>query len=219
MKLSGTQKKILRFIGLRISTFAVNALLKTIRIKIINDSFLKEIRNTGKNYIAAFWHGSMFVGWYLNKNSNCSALVSKSSDGDILAHTLKKWNYNVLRGSSHVGGKEALEEMISLLNQNYSIAITPDGPTGPIHKMKAGAVVASKKTQVPLFLVGIYCNRKISLKSWDNFEIPKPFSKVAVLYSDPIIVDASLNYDETSMVIENCEKILNQLQSDAAKIY
>jgi len=219
MKLSNTQKKLLRFIGLKISAVAVNFLLWTLRIKIINNSFVNELRIAGKNYITAFWHGSMFIGWYLNKNSNCSALVSKSSDGDVLAHLLKSWNYNVLRGSSHVGGKEALEELISLLRHNYSISITPDGPTGPIYKMKAGAVVASKKTQVPLFLVGIHCNKKIVLKSWDKFEVPKPFSKISVLYSDPIMVDTNLDYDETSKIIATCEEKLNQLQSDAAKIY
>lgn len=177
MKLNEFQKNFLRFIGLRLANFVVNVLLKTVRIEIINKKSIEQFEKDKKNFIAAFWHGSMVIGWYLHRNKNFAALVSKSKDGDVLAHILQKWNYKVLRGSSNVGGKEALEIMINLLKQNYSFAITPDGPTGPIYKMKAGAVVSSKKTGVPLVLIGIGCKNKIEFKSWDRFEFPKPFFK------------------------------------------
>jgi len=215
MKLSNSQKNFLRFIGLRLANFAVNVLLKSVRIESVNSELIKRIESEGKNYISAFWHGNMVIGWYLNRNQNFSALVSKSKDGDLLAHVLQKWGYNVVRGSSHIGGKEALEMMTDLLKQKYSLAITPDGPTGPIYKMKAGAVVASKKTGVPLVLMGIGCKNKIVFKSWDRFEVPKPFARVKVIYSEPLFFDNELSYDETSRKIEECELLLNSLRKEA----
>ena len=215
MKLSENQKNILRFLGLRASGFAINVLLKSVRIEFANREPLEKLAAENKNFVAAFWHGSMMIGWYVHRNMNCAALVSKSKDGDVLANALSKWKIKVVRGSSHIGGKEALDSMLDLLQQNFSLTMTPDGPTGPIHKMKAGAVITAKKMNVPLFLVGIGIRNKIVLKSWDGFEIPKPFTKINVIYSEPIYVDGNMSFDETSAVIENCEKQLNNLQKDA----
>jgi len=215
MKLNQFQKKILNFLGLRLSNLAVNVLLKTIRLEIKNGDAVNKLFAEKKNFVAASWHGSMMIGWYLHRKKNFSALVSKSKDGDILANVLEKWNYKIIRGSSHIGGKKALELMLDLIKQKFSVAITPDGPTGPRHKMKAGAVVASKKSNVPLFLVGIGIRNKFVMKSWDSFEVPKPFSKVVVVYSDPISIDANLSYEETDQRIHECEALLNKLQKEA----
>lgn len=218
MKLSERQKKILRFLGTRLAVFFINVLLNSVRIKIQNREAVEKLISEKKNFIVAFWHGSMMLGWYLHRGMNCAALVSMSKDGDVLAHILSGWKFKVVRGSSHLGGKEALFSMITLIKQNFSLTITPDGPTGPINKMKAGAVITAKKTGVPLFLVGIGIKNKIVLKSWDKFEIPKPFTKISVIYSDPIFIGEELSYNETSKVIEQYETELNKLQMEALKL-
>lgn len=215
MKLNNSVKNFLRFAGIKTAGFLSNVLLSTVKIKVENKEALEKLLINKQNFVVAFWHGSMVIGWYLHRNMNCSALVSKSKDGDVLAHILDKWNYRVVRGSSHIGGNEALSLLLELINNNYSLAITPDGPTGPIHKMKAGAVITAKKGNVPLLLAGIGCSKKIVFKSWDKFEFPLPFSKVKVKYSDAITIDQNLSHDETSTVILQCEELLNQLQKEA----
>lgn len=215
MKLSNSVKEILRIAGIRSAGFLVNVLLTTVKVNIENGENVRRLVDGNQNFVFAFWHGSMVIGWYLNRKNNCSALVSRSRDGDVLAHVLKKWGYEVVRGSSHVGGNEALEMLLQLIRRNYSLAITPDGPTGPIHKMKAGAVVTAKKGNVPIVLAGIGCNRKIVFKSWDKFELPLPFSRVTAIYSDPIYFGEDMSYEETSLKIIECEELLNRLQKDA----
>jgi hypothetical protein len=217
MKLSQRQKNILRFIGNYFAFVAVNSLLRTLRIKIKNGDDISKMNASGNNYIVAFWHGSMGIGWYLHRN-NIAALVSQSKDGDILANILKKWHYHVVRGSSSKGGKEALSTMVELLNQKYSLAITPDGPKGPVGEMKAGAVVAAKKSHTPLFLVGIGIKKKFVMKSWDSLEVPKPFTKVNVVYSDPILISNALNSEEISSKITECENLLLELQKEALEL-
>lgn len=215
MKLNNSLKNLLRFIGIKTAVVISNVLLSTVKIRIENRKAIENLLTNNQNFVVAFWHGSMVIGWYLHRNMNCSALVSKSKDGDVLAHILDKWNYKVIRGSSHIGGNEALVILLELIDNKYSLAITPDGPTGPIHKMKAGAVITSKKGNVPLILAGIGCNKKIVLKSWDKFEIPLPFSKIVVKYSDAISINQNLSYEETSEVILQCEDLLNKLQKEA----
>jgi lysophospholipid acyltransferase (LPLAT)-like uncharacterized protein len=107
--------------------------------------------------------------------------------------------------------------MVDYAKKKSSIAITPDGPRGPRHQFKAGAVVTAKKTSIPLILVGVGLKRKKILSNWDKFEIPYFFTKAAAIYSEPVYVNSNLTYDETSKIISDCEKKLNELQTQAQK--
>jgi hypothetical protein len=215
MKLKKAKQDTLRFAGNYVLFQLVEILCKTLRINFINKKIITELEKQNQNYILGFWHGTMLLPWYLNRNKNFAGLTSKSKDGDLLAKILKKWKYKVLRGSSSEGGDIALGLMIDFAKNGYSIAITPDGPKGPPHKLKAGAVIAAKKAGLPLVLAGIGFKNKRYLKSWDSFQIPKFFTKVNVIYSDPVYVGENLSREETSKIIELCEKKLNDLQSQS----
>jgi lysophospholipid acyltransferase (LPLAT)-like uncharacterized protein len=211
------KQNILRFIGHFCLVLALNVLCKSLKIIYSNREVLDELKKRNKNYILAFWHGTMLLPWFLHKDRNLVALISKSKDGDLLAKLLRKWNYVIVRGSSTEGGEVALGIMVDYAKNLKSVAITPDGPKGPVHKLKAGAVIASKKSGVPLILLGIGIQKKKTLKTWDNFEIPMFFSHVHAFYSEPIIVDDGLNFEQTSDMMSRCEMKLNELQAKAAK--
>lgn len=212
------KQSILQKIGLVFLPIILSIYLKTLRIEKGEILKVKKIYEEGINPVIAFWHSKMFAGWYINRSNKSAALVSKSNDGELLTRILRNWDYKITRGSSHKGGKEALGEMIDLIEKGYTLCITPDGPTGPPLKMKAGCVIAAKKTSVPLVLLGIGYSRKIKLNSWDRMEIPFPFSKVVVIVEDPIHINKELTYDQTSQIIINAEKILNKINYRAEKI-
>lgn len=212
------KQSILRFTGNYFLANTVNALCRSLSINIINGHILDELKNKNQNFVLAFWHGTMLLPWYLHRNKNFTGLASRSKDGDMLARILKKWNYNVVRGSSSSGGDVALGIMVDYARNKSSIAVTPDGPKGPPRKMKAGAVIAAKRSNVPLVLLGVGYKKKRYLKSWDRFEIPKFFSKVNVIYSDPLLISRELDYDKTSEMIKDCENRLNEIQR-AAEVF
>lgn len=210
------KKKVLQFLGNTIVKYLVNVLCKTIKINELNKESIHTLEQNGQNYVLAFWHGTMLLPWYLFRNKKLSAIVSKSKDGEILTKVLKMWNYDVQRGSSNKDGKEVLNNLIEKANSKYSVAITPDGPKGPVKQMKAGAVIIAKKTNIPLILVGVgFEKKKILSKSWDKFQIPKLFTKAYAVYSQPIFIDSNLTYDETDAKIKEVEKELNDLQKQA----
>jgi len=208
----------LRSVGFVFLPPVVTSLCKSLSITKINYEKIDELKEHNKNYIIAFWHGTMLLPWYLHGSPNCVALTSKSKDGDLLAKTLKHWNYKVVRGSSSSGGEVALGIMVDYAKNDYSIAITPDGPRGPAHKFKAGAVVAAKKSNIPLVLAGVGYRKKRVLNNWDKFEVPSYFSNSKIIYSDPIIISPDLNYDETGSMINECEMKLNELQKTALEL-
>jgi len=206
---------LLHIIGLFVLSHAVDLLCKSLKITFKNTEVVNNLANQNRNFVLAFWHGQMLLGWYMHRNNNYTALISKSQDGDLLEKILKYWKYNVIRGSSSNGGDVALGIMVDYARNNESIVITPDGPRGPRHNMKAGAVITAKKSKAPLILLGIGYKKKRVLKSWDKFEIPKFFSEAKAVYSDPVYVNLDLSFAETSELILKCEQKLNELQVEA----
>jgi lysophospholipid acyltransferase (LPLAT)-like uncharacterized protein len=215
MKLKKAKQNSLRFVGQMFLANIVTALCKSLKTTKVNDEIIKNLDDENKNYILAFWHGTMLLPWYLHGNPKVAALISKSKDGDLLAKILKHWNYNVVRGSSSTGGDIALAIMIDFAKNDYSITITPDGPRGPAHRFKAGAVITAKKSKVPLILAGVGYKKKKVLSNWDKFEVPYFFSKAKIIYSEPIFIETNLSYEETSNIISNCENKLIDLQREA----
>ena len=205
----------LRYIGNYSLVMFASILCKTLRISYKNRNVFKELEEKRINYVLVFWHGSMLIPWFVHKKKDLVALISKSKDGDLLSNLLKYWDYTVVRGSSTEGGEVALGILIDYAKNNKSIVVTPDGPKGPRHKLKAGAVIASKRSGIPLILMAVGFKNKKHLRSWDKFEIPMLFSEAKIIYSDPIYVDKNLSYDETSKVIKKCEEELNELHADA----
>lgn len=215
MSLKKSKQSILKFLGDHFLYYGIAALCKSLKILKQNYGVIEHLKEKKQNYVLAFWHGTMILPWYLHGTPEFAALTSKSKDGDLLAKILKNWKYQVIRGSSSTGGDVALGIMVDYAKNNYSIAITPDGPRGPKHKFKAGAVITAKKSNIPLVLAGVGFKRKKVLTNWDKFEIPYFFTTAKIIYSEPVYVDTNLSYEETSKVISKCEEELNRLQQMA----
>ncbi|MDO8548575.1 MAG: DUF374 domain-containing protein, partial [Ignavibacteria bacterium] len=125
MKAKKLKRNFLRVFGNIIIDKAINLLCRSLRVEIRNKEIIEKLRKENKNFIIVFWHGTMLLPWYLHRNERIAALISKSKDGDLLAKLLRKWNYQVIRGSSSSGGDVALSIMIDYAKNNNSIAITP----------------------------------------------------------------------------------------------
>lgn len=188
---------------IKIGISLLNILSRTWRINYINNY---EIQSG----VVCFWHNNMLPGWYNFKNKNATAIVSPSRDGDILAKILEDWNIKAIRGSSTKQPKEALSLMIENAKEGRIVLITPDGPQGPPHKMKAGAVITAIRAKVPLYICRIKINNAfIFKKAWDKFELPLPFSKINFSFNEFRLYDNEYNYEEIDLIITNIQEQLN----------
>jgi len=210
-----TKQAVLQFLGRHFIYGLITGVCASLKKEVINYNAVKEIFDSRKNVLVAFWHSSMLYPWYFHRGRNMMGLTSRSKDGEILARELRRWGYQTARGSSHVGGKVALEIMVDYAKHEGGVCITPDGPTGPVYKFKPGAVVTAKKASVPLVMVGVGYSNAVRLKSWDRFYVPKPFSKVKLIYSDPVYIESDMEYEKVSEMILKCEDTLNELQRRA----
>ncbi len=161
--------------------------------------------------VVAFWHGGMLPVWNIFKKKNAVGVTSLSKDGDMLAALLKMWGFSLIRGSSSHGGSDVLKEMTDVA-QNSIVLITPDGPRGPRLEMKAGALIAAHRAHVPLVLCGVKIHsKKVLLKSWDLFEIPLPFSKIELRFSEKFLIPENASREEIDGLLKECERKLTEL--------
>jgi lysophospholipid acyltransferase (LPLAT)-like uncharacterized protein len=192
----------------RLLKFGLGAIMQSLRYSVENASGLEALVNSRKPFVLVFWHGSMSWPWWRFRNGNAAALVSMSDDGQILAELLKSWGYTVLRGSSSRGNKEAMQSMREIIGRGHVLCVTPDGPRGPYHEMKMGAVRVAQTMHVPLVMASVGFDRCKHMRSWDRFEVPWPFSRARVRYSDPITIDPELEGEPLEELRAKIEKLM-----------
>ncbi len=189
---------------------AIEIVMRSLRYNVRNEQPVLGLVRDGKPFVLVFWHGSMTHPWWRMRHRNASALVSLSKDGEILTRLLRSWGYHVIRGSSSKQSKEAMDMMRGVVRDGYTLCVTPDGPRGPYHEMKMGAIRVAQTTGVPLVMVTVGYSRFKRLKrSWDRFEIPLPFSAARVEYSNPILIDPSLSGEALDEKRADLEKAMH----------
>jgi hypothetical protein len=161
------------------------------------------------------WHSSLISSIYCHRKKNIVIMTSLSQDGDLLTQILYYLGYRCVRGSSSRGGMRGLLEMVKLLKQGENGAITVDGPRGPRHQVKPGAVLVSQKTDALLFPIGLAYSSCKKLNNWDKTEVPTPFSTVAMYTGKPFTISAKMDIKEgcelIGSAITNCEQHAEQI--------
>ena len=135
-----------------------------------------------RRMICLAWHNRIFfltpLKRIFRKNVPMTGLVSASRDGAYLTAFFNLCGIGTVRGSYMRRGAGAIRDLVKTLHTS-DIAITPDGPRGPVHKSKRGFLAIAKISGVRIVLLRLHPNRCIRIKkAWDNFAIPLPFSSV-----------------------------------------
>ncbi|MDP2847914.1 MAG: lysophospholipid acyltransferase family protein [Humidesulfovibrio sp.] len=149
---------------------------------------------SGRPVLLAIWHAELFAltGYGLCRLYNrVATVVSDSRDGEIIAQVLERIGYGTARGSSTRGGLKAIIALKRHMDQGRIGVITVDGPRGPRHKVKDGAVYLAHKTGALLIPVRSRPSAKyVFERSWDQFELPRPFCRCPVYFGNPLEIVA-----------------------------
>lgn len=137
--------------------------------------------------VLTLWHGQMLPLLWAHRQPT-GVMISEHRDGEIIARIVCRFGFFAVRGSSTRGGTRALLEAVQVLKRGADLAITPDGPRGPRHSFAGGALVVAQRAGVPVVSLVAHIDRKWRLRSWDEFEIPKPFARVTIEYGAPVLL-------------------------------
>ncbi len=146
-------------------------------------------RPVTENYIGALWHNRLLIFPVVLRrffpNRHGAALISASRDGDLLADAIRRFEYDVVRGSSSRLGASAILQLTQMLASGCDVVITPDGPRGPAYELGPGIIFLAQKSGAAVLPMNLEYSRCWRLGSWDGFIVPRPFARVRVLIDEP----------------------------------
>lgn len=187
----------------------------------------------GGKAIGCIWHGRfplIHKMWSFKRGvPKAKMLISHSREGGIVAHTSRTVGAEVIRGSETKkhsqgskpkGGVEAMRQMARHIEGGGVMAMTPDGPRGPRMRVKRGPIQLAKIAGAPLLpLAWATSNRIVFKDSWDQFVLPLPFGKGALVWGNPIAPpgpdasDAELEAVRLALEVE-----MNRIAAEADRI-
>ena len=156
--------------------------------------------------VAVAWHDRLAIlpKSIMHNNKQIHILASPHSDGIIISSVLKMFGFNIIPGSTNKNSMLAVKNIMNVLNAAGNVAITPDGPRGPRHKINSNIIAIAQKCDAYILPISCAATNYFPLKSWDNLMFPIPFGTIYVYVGDPISPVASITEREL-------EDVLNQL--------
>ncbi len=198
-------------------------LSKTCQFVVLNEQYQKraKAKDPSQSYILAFWHEQLLAPLFALEGQKHCGLASQSGDGKIIGFICKKFgNPPPVFGSQNRDGKDkgglrALMRLLAELRDRGPIAITIDGSIGPRRIAKAGVIDLARKAGVRILpVVGVY-SHSWRLKTWDQFQIPKPFSKIIINFGSPITVPPNIKKNEVGTFQKELEEALQDQERQA----
>jgi hypothetical protein len=207
--------------------FSITRLINILSFpKILNGEIIKQLDKQNNPAIYVFWHGRFALMNFIKpKNMKAYGVVSKHTDGELIARVIKKFGFESIRGSTNRvlgengkpakdrGGTKAIRDCIKILKQNNILFITPDGPRGPERKFKENLLFIAKMSGAPVVPISFTCKQAIKLNTWDRFLYPLPFSKPIIKCGEPFYINKNATEEEMQQTALKIEQKLNELSN------
>ena len=196
----------------------INALGHTLRWRTEGLQHLDAIRASGRQPVMAFWHGRILPATYYFRRRGIVVITSENFDGEWIARIIQRFGYGTARGSTSRGAKRAVLQLVKEMKAGRPAGFTIDGPRGPARVAQAGAVWLASATGNPLLPFHLEASSHWSLRSWDRTQIPKPFSRVALVVGQPIEVSRGASPEILEQTRRDLERQLGALEDRARRL-
>jgi lysophospholipid acyltransferase (LPLAT)-like uncharacterized protein len=159
---------------------------------VIRDDPRPALRALGRPYIYAILHAHQVAAVLINDDRGIAAMVSQSRDGDLLVPSLRVTGVLAMRGSSRKagrdkGGRRALELLEEHTRRGHPSLLAVDGPQGPRNHVHRGVVDLARSTGAVIVPCVIVPSRRWFLRrTWDRFQVPKPFCRLSMTFAPPL---------------------------------
>lgn len=197
----------------------VRLLFKTCRVRAVpEDPGSNCYGSTGdRRYLYCIWHDQIMMTVFTGRPQKMAGLVSAHQDGSYLAESMKLLGITPVRGSSKRGGSRAMRELLERVRE-YHVAITPDGPRGPRHKIKTGIIFLASRSGRGIIPTAYGCRRAWYIRgNWTDMMIPWPFTVIYARGGPPFFVPPGIERDELEEYARRLEAEMERLEALVAK--
>jgi len=133
--------------------------------------------------IFCFWHQCVLPCTFYFRRTHATIIVSQSFDGELITRILSLFGFYASRGSSSHGARQALLGLKQVIASGRPAIFTADGPRGPIYRAKMGPIKLAHSTGARIGAFHLEPERAWTMRSWDRFLVPMPFTRIAVSWA------------------------------------
>ena len=133
--------------------------------------------------IFCFWHQCVLPCTIYFRRTHATILISQSFDGELITRVLGLFGFRAVRGSSSRGAREGLLGLKDVIETGAPAIFTADGPRGPIYRTKMGPIKLAQLTGARIGAFHLEPEHAWTMKSWDRFLVPKPFTRIIVSWA------------------------------------
>lgn len=172
----------------------------------------------GGRILGVFWHGKYFPLFSLLAGRKFCVFASDSFRGQVIAEICRRFGYECVILPNE-GGRRSRELIFETLRFRFAAALAVDGPLGPQHKVKRGALDIASALGFTIVPVSASSHRRRILKQrWDQREIPRLFTRIALTVGDPLTVPSPLRPGDARLLKEQVHDALEALGRRADEI-
>ena len=188
----------------------------TLRFDVVGRQHFEGVLAAGRRCIFSFWHRAIFLSTWWWRNRGIVPMTSANFDGQLVAGVLERMGYGTAQGSSTRGGLRGLATLAERVAKGRDAAFAVDGPRGPRYIAKPGPVLLARRTGCPIICLHFRAERGHTFqKSWDQFQIPYPFSRVVLIIGPPIEVPADAGREAVESKHAEMQRLLEQVRDTA----
>ena len=187
-----------------------------------------DIIDGGKGVIALVWHSRfmMLTSAWKKQYQLPYVLISRSREGNIVTHASHFLGLKTIRGSTRKaakgkieakakGGAKASIDIVTALENNGCIVVTPDGPRGPRQRLGDGPIRLAKLTGTPLMPCTFAIKNRKVFNTWDQLVLPLPFGKGKIIWGTPVTIKNTADNRDIEHIRQRIESEMNIFLADA----
>ncbi len=146
--------------------------------------------------IYCFWHQCVLPCTVYFRRTHATILISRSFDGELITRILEMFGFHATRGSSSRGAREGLLGLKQVIESGAPAIFTADGPRGPIYRTKMGPIKLAQMTGAPIGCFHLEPEHAWTMRSWDRFLVPRPFTRIVVSWGPWTRLPSNLSPEE-----------------------
>ncbi len=174
---------------------------------------------SGKPVVFTIWHCHLLAPLFYFSHHYSQlptpvapvVMASPSRDGEFISEVARGLGFKVCAGSRRKGGVQALQNMAAYIRQGHCGGVVADGSRGPARVAQKGVLFLAREARAPIVPLAVAASRKLTLNTWDRFELPLPFSKLAFLVEKPLWVAPDRHGPSFEPLRQELETRLNHL--------
>lgn len=216
---SGLLKRSHGFEGIlsKIVSISIRLSYYTTKWTVVGENFPNEYHESRRPFIVCLWHDRLMLApcvWKWKKPLH--VLASGHRDGRFIARVVQNFSMPALYGSTGKGFSAA-KKLVQLIRKGEYIAIIPDGPRGPRHKLYPGVIAIAKLAKADILTYSFCVKRYRRLSSWDRFIVVWPFNRGVMVWNKPVRYDDIKDLTEEEAV-DLVESRINEASNEAYRI-